>query len=130
MVNEKELLRDLQISDLQEQHQEFAEVIGMDNLIRLSEYFGGTSIYVPQKRELVKLKKYELIRKEYNGSNIKELANKYDLSERTVYSILHDMLMGTAAKREAKVNIPGQQSILDWKPETIPQSQAAAQVID
>lgn len=123
MVNEKELLRALQISDLQEQHQEFAEVIGIDNLIRLSEYFGGTSIYVPQKRELVKLKKYELIRKEYNGSNIKELANKYDLSERTVYSILHDMLMGAAAKREAKVNIPGQQSILDWMPETIPQSQ-------
>lgn len=122
MVNERELLKNLQIEDLQEQHQEFAEVLGMDNLIRLSEHFGGTSIYVPQKRELIKLKIFGLIRQEYDGTNIKELANKYDLSESTVYNVLRDMLLKGAAKKEAKVNIPGQQSLLDWMPETVPKN--------
>ncbi len=121
MFNEKQLLKELRVEDLQEQHQEFAEVLGMDNLLRLSEHFGGTSIYVPQKRELVKLKVFGLIRQEYNGTNIKELASKYELSESTVYNVLRDMLMKGAAKREAKVNIPGQQSLLDWMPEMIPE---------
>ncbi len=126
MVNERELLKSLRVEDLQEQHQEFAEVLGMDNLLRLSEHFGGTSIYVPQKRELVKLKIFGLIRQEYNGTNIKELAGKYDLSESTVYNVLRDMLMKGAAKKEAKVNIPGQQSLVDWMPEAVPQSKPGA----
>lgn len=119
MFNEKQLLKELRVEDLQEQHQEFAEVLGMDNLLRLSERFGGTSIYVPQKRELVKLKIFGLIRQEYNGTNIKELAKKYELSESTVYNVLRDMLVKGAAKREAKANIPGQYSLLDWNPEAI-----------
>ena len=121
MFNEKKLLKELRVEDLQEQHQEFAEVLGMDNLLRLSERFGVTSIYVPQKRELIKLKIFGLIRQEYDGTNIKELAKKYGLSESTVYNVLRDMLMKGAAKREAKVNIQGQQSLLDWMPETVPE---------
>ncbi|MGN1144892.1 MAG: Mor transcription activator family protein, partial [Acetatifactor sp.] len=83
-VNEEKLLKELTKEDLQEQHQEFAEVIGVENLIKLSNYFGGTSIYIPQRRELVKLKVYGMIKAEYNGTNIKELAGKYDVSESTV----------------------------------------------
>lgn len=112
-VSEESLLKTLTADDLQEQHREFAEVVGMDNLIKLSRHFGGTSIYIPQKRELVKLKVYELIKNEYNGTNIKELAKKYDVSESTVYNVVRDILMRGSEKREAKINIPGQMSILD-----------------
>lgn len=107
-VSEEQLLRELTIEDLQEQHRDFAEALGMENLIRLSEYFGGTSIYVPQRRELVKQRVYGMIRKEYDGTNIKELASKYEVSESTVYNVVRDILMRGAEKREAKYNIPGQ----------------------
>lgn len=107
-VSEEQLLRELTIEDLQEQHKDFAEVLGMENLIRLSEHFGGTSIYVPQRRELVKQRVYGMIRKEYDGTNIKELASKYEVSESTVYNVVRDILMRGAEKREAKYNIPGQ----------------------
>ncbi len=107
-VNEEQLLRDLTIEDLQEQHRDFAEALGMENLIKLSEHFGGTSIYVPQKRELVKQRVYGMIRKEYDGTNIKDLASKYDVSESTVYNVIRDILLRGGAKKEAACNIPGQ----------------------
>ncbi len=113
-ISEKQLLQDLRIEDLQEQHRDFAEVLGMENLIRLSERFGGTSIYVPQRRELVKQRIYGMIRSEYDGTNIKELAGKYDVSESTVYNVIRDILMRGSEKREAKCNIPGQMGLADY----------------
>ncbi len=112
-VNEEKLLRDLTIEDLQEQHRDFAEALGMENLIKLSEHFGGTSIYVPQRRELVKQRVYGLIRKEYDGTNIKELASRYDVSESTVYNVVRDILLRGAAKREVASNIPGQMDLME-----------------
>lgn len=105
-VNEEKLLRDLTIEDLQEQHRDFAEALGMENLIKLSEHFGGTSIYVPQRRELVKQRVYGLIRKEYDGTNIKELASRYDVSESTVYNVVRDILLRGAAKRRRPAIFP------------------------
>lgn len=112
-VNEEKLLQDLAIEDLQEQHRDFAEALGMENLIKLSEHFGGTSIYVPQKRELVKLRIYGMIRKEYDGTNIKELASKYEVSESTIYNVVRDILLRGGAKREAASNIPGQMDLME-----------------
>ena len=112
-VNEEKLLRDLTLEDLQEQHRDFAEALGMENLIKLSEHFGGTSIYVPQRRELVKQRVYGLIRKEYDGTNIKELASRYDVSESTVYNVVRDILLRGAAKREVASNIPGQMDLME-----------------
>ena len=112
-VNEEKLLRDLTIEDLQEQHRDFAEALGMENLIKLSEHFGGTSIYVPQRRELVKQRVYGLIRKEYDGTNIQELASRYDVSESTVYNVVRDILLRGAAKREVASNIPGQMDLME-----------------
>ena len=51
---DKENIYELTLDDLQDQHREYAEVIGVDNLLRLSDNFGGTSIYIPQRRELEK----------------------------------------------------------------------------
>lgn len=116
-VNEEQLLQDLRIEDLQEQHRDFAEALGMDTLIRLSEHYGGTSIYVPQRRELVKQRVYGMIRSEYDGTNIKELAGKYDVSESTVYNVIRDILLRGSEKREAKCNIPGQMDLMEFMSE-------------
>ena len=47
---------ELTLDDLQEQHREYAKIIGLDNLLRLSDAFGGSNIYIPQRKELEKNK--------------------------------------------------------------------------
>ena len=34
--------KELALDDLQQQHREYAEIIGIDNLLKLAEAFGGT----------------------------------------------------------------------------------------
>ena len=56
--------------------------------------------------ELKKNRIYKAILEEYDGTNIKQLAGKYQVSEATVYKILKDKI--------GKVQIPGQMSIADY----------------
>lgn len=113
-ISEEQLLRELKMEDLEAQHREIAEVIGIENLVKLSRYFAGNPVYAPKIENLVKNKKYSLIRQEYDGTNIKKLSTKYDVCESTVYNILRDMLLKGADKREARANIPGQINIMEF----------------
>lgn len=98
----------LTLDDLREQHREYAELIGLDNLLKLADTFGGTSIYIPQKRELVKNKVYAAIHKEFDGSNLLELTRKYGVSKSMVYKIVRDKA------GHCSQGIPGQMSLADW----------------
>ena len=98
----------LTLDDLQEQHREYARIIGLDNLLKLADTFGGTSIYIPQKRELLKNKIYADIYKEFDGSNLPELTQKYGVSKSTVYKIVRDKV------GHCSWSIPGQMSIAEW----------------
>lgn len=104
---DKENIYELTLDDLQDQHREYAEVIGVDNLLRLSDNFGGTSIYIPQRRELEKNRIYRRIYQEFDGSNLQELTQKYGVSKSTVYKIVSDKI------GRGVWNIPGQMSIMD-----------------
>lgn len=107
-AEEKKLLDSLQQTDLQDLHRNIADVVGVDGLIRLCEHFGGSSIYIPQKRELLRQKIYQMICREYDGSNIRELAVKYGVSEATVYNVVRDRL---ATKKGG--NVLGQTNFTD-----------------
>lgn len=98
------LKNEITIDDLQEQHKEYAAVIGLDNLIALSENFGGTQIYIPKKDELIKNKKYKAILDEYDGTNIRLLATKYEVSESTVYRIVRDKIIRNDKTMEGQLS--------------------------
>ena len=98
----------LTLDDLQEKHREYAQIIGLDNLLKLADTFGGTSIYIPQKKELLKNKVYTAIYQEFDGSNLLELTQKYGVSKSKVYEIVQDKI------GHCKWSIPGQMSIADW----------------
>lgn len=103
---EEEILKNLKLEDLQAQHREIAEVIGIKGMLQLIGAFGGNAIYFPQKRELLRNKVYASIYREYDGSNIRELATRYGVSERTVYNLVQDKI--------CKGNkIPGQLTMAD-----------------
>lgn len=107
--SDMELLQELTLDDLQEQHKLIAQAVGIDGLFKLSDSFGGSGIYIPQKRELVKNKVYAMISEEYDGTNIKELAYAYEVSESTVYNVVRDKIIKGSARKQ----IPGQINFTD-----------------
>ncbi len=57
------------------------DVVGFDSVYALCNYFGGTSVYIPQPRFIFhRCLELEAIN-EYNGRNCKALAHKYGMSE-------------------------------------------------
>ena len=106
---EQTVIDSLTPDDLQENHRAIADAVGMDGLKLLCAAFGGSSIYIPQFKELAKNRVYKCIYTEYNGNNIKELAIKYDVSESTVYNIIRDRI----TKGNMKKVLPGQMNIAD-----------------
>lgn len=106
---EQAVIDSLTLDDLQENHRAIADAVGMDGLKLLCETFGGSSIYIPQFKELAKNRVYRCIHEEYRGDNIKELAIKYEVSESTVYNIVRDKIV----KGNMKKILPGQINIAD-----------------
>lgn len=109
MESDREILESLTVDDLQEQHRGIAEAVGVEGLISLTDVYGGSSIYIPQKKELVKNRVYRNILHEYDGTNIKELAVRYNVCESTVYNIVRDKIV----KGSARQQIPGQINFAD-----------------
>ena len=104
----------LTLDDLQDEYRECAEIIGIDNLLRLSDNYGGSSIYIPQRFKLEKNKVYENIYKEFDGGNIRELVEKYGVCQATIYNIVKDRMEDVKKERKReRQNIPGQISIMD-----------------
>ena len=77
MATEGQMLSAVTMEDLQEQHREIAECIGLPAFKELIRTFGGQSIYIPQAREAARLHTYRMIRQEYDGTNIKGLSRKW-----------------------------------------------------
>lgn len=106
----EELIKGLELDDLQEQHREIAESVGMDCFLELVRTFGGSAIYIPQMREVTKMRVYRKIAEEFDGTNIKALASKYEVSESTVYNVVREQIKSGEHKHP---QIPGQLSMAD-----------------
>lgn len=105
---EKDLLEGLRLEDLEEQYRAIAEAVGLEGLKKLCDHFGGSSIYIPQRRKLIENRREAAIYREYDGTNIKQLAGRYGVSESTVYNIVRDRLV---TKKGG--NVLGQTSFAD-----------------
>lgn len=89
-------------------YREIAEEIGVDNLLRLTQMFGGSTCYFPKTESILKPVRDEAIRQEFNGYNHMELAAKYGVTPRWVRSIC------------GEGDVPGQISIFDLPRELNP----------
>ena len=78
----------VQMSDLDEEQQQVAELIGLDNYKRLVSVFGGLSIYIPKADAWERMARDEQIREEFDGYNFKELAGRYGLTEVRIRSMI------------------------------------------
>jgi len=82
----------LTIDDLPEAYREVADLIGIQATVALSKNLGGTYFYFPKLDKFLSHVRDAKIRKEFNGSNHKDLARKYNLFETWIRKILDDRL--------------------------------------
>lgn len=83
-----EIAVDIPIDALPDSYQAVAEIVGIENALKLSRHLGGLYFYYPQIESLLRDRRDERIRKEFNGSNHRELARKYGLTESWIRSIV------------------------------------------
>lgn len=79
---------EITMNDLTGEQRELAEVIGLESYISLIKVYGGTTLYIAKYDKLQNIKRDRKIVKEFNGSNHKYLAIKYNLSDRAIRDIL------------------------------------------
>ena len=68
---------------------DIANLVGEDNTIKIYRYFRGMYINFPMKL-FTKTGLENIIKNEYNGSNVKDLARKYGYSMRHINRIVID----------------------------------------
>lgn len=82
-------LKQVQPDDLPEVYQEMAQVIGVEATVHLAQTFAGTSVYFPKlERALLSLRN-QVIRREFDGANIKALSRRWNLSARHLRHIVN-----------------------------------------
>ena len=72
-------------------YKEICEMIGIEATLKIYLRFKGQQINFPVRLYNTHLIQMNVI-KEYDGTNIRELAQKYDYSERTIRSMIQDSL--------------------------------------
>ena len=72
-------------------YKEISEIIGLEATLKLYLRFKGQQVTFPVRLYNPHLIQQNVI-KEYDGSNIRELARKYDCSEKTIRRMIRDSL--------------------------------------
>lgn len=81
--NESELFNEV--------YREISRIIGLDATIAVYQMYKGQQISFPVKLFNAKRIQQSII-KEYDGTNIRELAKKYDYAEKTIRRMIKDSL--------------------------------------
>ena len=72
-------------------YKEISEIIGLDATLKLYLRFKGQQVSFPVRLYSPHMIQQNVI-KEYDGTNIAELAQKYDYSEKTIRRMIKDSL--------------------------------------
>jgi Mor family transcriptional regulator len=78
----------IRLSDLPGEIRTIANLIGLNQVLKLANEYGGTSIYVPKFDAITRAVRDRVIKAEFTGNNHKGLAKKYKLTQRHVRKII------------------------------------------
>lgn len=84
------LIDETTLDDISESYRPVVEIIGIEKFIELSEYAKGDELYFPKTENIIAQARNRRIKKEWNGYNSKELAEKYNLTTKQIGNILKD----------------------------------------
>jgi Mor family transcriptional regulator len=86
----KELTPDITPDMIPERYRPIAELIGVENFIKLADYSKGDTFYIPSSEFFLRPIRDQRIREEYKGNNTRQLAQKFKISERRVREIVYN----------------------------------------
>ena len=84
------LIGETKIDDISESYRPVVEIIGVDKFIELSDYAKGDELYFPKIENIIAPARNRRIKKEWNGYNLKQLAEKYNLTTKQISNIIKD----------------------------------------
>ena len=85
-----ELIEETTIDDIGERYREIVGLIGIRKFILMCYYARGDELYFPKAENVVAPARNRRIKKEYNGYNMKELAERYNLTVKQIQNVLKD----------------------------------------
>ena len=80
---------EIRMEDLPPDLQELAEIIGFETTLKLIEDRSGEGLYIPKIEKIYRAARDRTIRKEFNGSNFRELAHKFGLTVTWIRTIVN-----------------------------------------
>lgn len=89
-------LKQVSPGDLPEVYQEMAAVIGVEATVALAQTFSGSSVYFPKLERALLALRNQVIRREFDGANVKQLARRWNLSARHLRHIVNPPRPGRA----------------------------------
>lgn len=87
-MDNNEILRNVDVSDIPETYQPVVSLIGLDNFLKLCRYAMGDELYFPMQESILRNARNRLIIQEYNGNNLQELSKKYGLTRNYIRNIV------------------------------------------
>ena len=67
-----------------------SELVGVELFLQIIDTAGGEFIYLPKRETLEKPLRRQAILREYDGTNLRQLSRKYQLTERRIRGILKE----------------------------------------
>lgn len=86
----RDLIAETTLEDISESYRPVVDIIGIEKFIELSDYARGDELYFPKPENIIAPARNRRIKKEWNGYNSKELAEKYNLTIKQIGNILKD----------------------------------------
>ena len=83
-----ELIAETTLEDISENYRPVVEIIGIEKFIELSDYAKGDELYFPKVENVIAPARNRRIKKEWDGYNSKELAEKYNLTLKQIGNIV------------------------------------------
>ena len=86
----QELVNETTPDDISEKYRPIVDIIGVELFVELAIYACGDELYFPKPENIVAPARNRRVKSEWNGYNLKELAEKYNLTTVQIRNILKD----------------------------------------
>lgn len=86
----RELVRETTEEDIAERYRPIVDIIGVERFALLADYAAGDELYFPKTENIVIPARNRRVKAEWDGYNMKQLAEKYNLTINQIRNILRD----------------------------------------
>lgn len=82
------MLKGVKVDDIPSRYEDMLDAIGIDGFLGLVQLYGGSIVYLPTVKSLMKNSRDRIIKEEFKGDYDK-IARKYGMSRSQIYNIIN-----------------------------------------